>query len=368
MGGRPGALVRAARPAALAAAHAAEHPLAPGIPLDAARAALGLPDRRLVEALAAGQLSVAGGVLRAPAELPARLQAAVRELRRDLAAAPFLAPEAGRLAELGLSPRELAAAGRAGLLLRVSEQIVLAPGADEQAAGILAGLAQPFTTAQARQALGTDPAGGDPAAGVPGPGRRHRAAADDRRRAPAALSGYRRMCGRWVNRSMLHAAASAGGSPGRDPAGERDRGDRGHQDAGAEVPRGQPGVVQPGHPVDDRAAVGVPGPEAAPLVGGAQPAHRGQGRVQPARIESMTSCRTAGLSSPMSNVPPTSSLPSSSWVATGATVPGRRTGAGSVTSRCPLTRPRAGRAGARRASAAARWRTRPRRGGCRRPW
>jgi selenocysteine-specific elongation factor len=143
------------RLAALAAAHAAEHPLAPGMPLDAARAALGLADRRLVEALAAGQLSATGGVLRARAELPEGLLAAVRELRRDLAAAPFLAPDATRLTELGLSPRELAAAGRAGLLLRVSEAIVLAPGADEQAAGILAGLAAPFTTAQARQALGT---------------------------------------------------------------------------------------------------------------------------------------------------------------------------------------------------------------------
>jgi selenocysteine-specific elongation factor len=143
------------RLAALAAAHAAEHPLAPGMPLDAARAALGLADRRLVEALAAGQLSVDAGVLRAGAELPEGLLTAVRELRRDLAAAPFLAPEAGRLAELGLSPRELAAAGRAGLLLRVSDQIVLAPGADREAAGILAGLEAPFTTAQARQALGT---------------------------------------------------------------------------------------------------------------------------------------------------------------------------------------------------------------------
>src|SRR5262249_55719323 len=94
------------RPAALAAPHAGEHPLAPGMPVDAARAALGLADRRLVEALAAGQLNVAGGVLRAAAELPEGLLAAVRELRRDLAAAPFLAPEAGRLTELGLSPRE----------------------------------------------------------------------------------------------------------------------------------------------------------------------------------------------------------------------------------------------------------------------
>jgi selenocysteine-specific elongation factor len=83
------------------------------------------------------------------------LLAAVRELRADLAAGPFLAPEASRLRELGLGTRELAAAGRAGLLLRVSDQIVLAPGADEQAAAVLAGLPQPFTTAQARQALET---------------------------------------------------------------------------------------------------------------------------------------------------------------------------------------------------------------------
>jgi len=144
-----------ARLAALAAAHAAAHPLAPGVPVDAARAALGLADRRLVEALAAGQLAREGGVLRTAAGLPDGLLAAVRALRADLAAAPFLAPEAGRLAELGLSPRELAAAGRAGLLLRVSDRIVLAPGADAAAAGILAGLAAPFTTAQARQALGT---------------------------------------------------------------------------------------------------------------------------------------------------------------------------------------------------------------------
>jgi selenocysteine-specific elongation factor len=140
---------------ALATAHAAAHPLAPGMPVDAARAALGLPDRRLVEVLAAGQLDCDGGVLRSAAQLPDGLLAAVRKLRADLDGAPFLAPEASRLAELGLSARELAAAGRAGLLLRVSDQIVLAPGADAAAAGILAGLPAPFTTAQARQALGT---------------------------------------------------------------------------------------------------------------------------------------------------------------------------------------------------------------------
>ncbi len=55
-------------------------------------------------------------------------------------------------------------------------------------------------------------------------------------------------------------------------------------------------------------------------------------------IDSITSWCTAGSSSPMSNVPPASSRPSSSCVAIGATMPGSRTGVGSVTSRWPLTR------------------------------
>jgi selenocysteine-specific elongation factor len=81
--------------------------------------------------------------------------AGVRAVLADLADTPFMAPEAGRLRELGLDGRAIAAAVRAGLLLRVSEQIVLAPGAEAQAARALAGLSQPFTTAEARQALGT---------------------------------------------------------------------------------------------------------------------------------------------------------------------------------------------------------------------
>ena len=142
------------------AAHARRDPLAIGLPPEAARAALGLPDRALVEALAQGQVELADGYLRPAKEesvpaLPPRLAAAVRAVRADLAAAPFMAPDAGRLRELGLDPRAIAAAARAGLLLRVTEQIVLAPGAKAEAARILAGLPQPFTTAEARQALGT---------------------------------------------------------------------------------------------------------------------------------------------------------------------------------------------------------------------
>ena len=146
------------------AAHVKRDPLAIGMPPEAARAALGLPDRALIEALAQGQVRLQDGYLR-PAEppnvlasapsLPPRLVAGVRAVLADLAAAPFMAPEAGRLRELGLDPRAIAAAARAGLLLRVTEQIVLAPGAEARAARILAGLPQPFTTAEARQALGT---------------------------------------------------------------------------------------------------------------------------------------------------------------------------------------------------------------------
>lgn len=164
------------RLAGIVAAHAAREPLSPGMPIEAARAALRVPDRRLVEALAAPALIFADGVLRAqpgPAAasldpggmagqaraagpaLPEPLLAAVGALRRELAAAPFLAPEVARLRELGLEPRAIAAAGRAGLLLRISDQVVLAPGADIEAASLLAGLPQPFTTAQARQAWQT---------------------------------------------------------------------------------------------------------------------------------------------------------------------------------------------------------------------
>jgi selenocysteine-specific elongation factor len=156
--------------------HAAQHPLAVGLPVEAARAALGLPDRALAEALArpaAGEPAVVqlrdghltvprpgpsdpeqAGPARAPA-VPEPLATAVRAVQSDLATDPFRAPEAGRLRELGLDTKAIAAAARAGLLLRVSDQVVLAPGADTAAARALAGLPQPFTTAQARQALGT---------------------------------------------------------------------------------------------------------------------------------------------------------------------------------------------------------------------
>jgi selenocysteine-specific elongation factor len=161
--------------------HAASHPLEHGLPVDAARRQLSLPDARIVPALLAalpapperagangsgGADSAGAGqpglVLRdgrvvgaAGVDVPAEIRAAVQAVRADLVAAPFAAPDAGRLAGLGLGRRELAAAVRAGALLRVADGVYLLPGADTAAAGVLAGVPQPFTLSEARQALGT---------------------------------------------------------------------------------------------------------------------------------------------------------------------------------------------------------------------
>ena len=128
------------------------------MPLEAVRHRLELPDRGLAEALVTAPLALREGrVVRAGGrlDLPPGVARAVRQLQDDLADAPFAAPEAGRLAELGLGSRELAAAVRAGALVRVADAVVLLPGAEEAAAARLAAIPQPFTLSQARQALGT---------------------------------------------------------------------------------------------------------------------------------------------------------------------------------------------------------------------
>ncbi len=144
------------------AAHAAAEPLTTGMPIEAAQLALDLPDRRLVTALARPPFRISSGAVQIGApptapgsQLPEAVLAAIRVLRADLAAAPFVSPDAGRLRKLGLDARSIAAAVHAGELMRISDQVVLAPGADVAAAAILAALEQPFTAAQARQALDT---------------------------------------------------------------------------------------------------------------------------------------------------------------------------------------------------------------------
>jgi selenocysteine-specific elongation factor len=137
--------------------YAAEHPLEPAASVEALRRALGLPDRALVDALVAPPLVAHNGRVGLGEErrLPPPVVRAVEQVRADLLGRPFAAPEAGRLAEVGLGPREIAAAVRAGALLRIADQVVLLPDAVDQAVKILAGLPQPFTAGAARQALNT---------------------------------------------------------------------------------------------------------------------------------------------------------------------------------------------------------------------
>ncbi len=151
-----------ARLAAAVTAHATDHPLAPGLPTEAARRLLGLPDRALVHALlttpGTPPLHHRDGRIHdttAHPSLPPRVRTAVDTVLRDLATAPFRAPDAARLAELGLTARELAAAEAAGMLWRLTDGIVLRPGADTRAAALLAALPQPFTLSEARRALDT---------------------------------------------------------------------------------------------------------------------------------------------------------------------------------------------------------------------
>ncbi len=156
---------RATELAAALAAAVAEHdradPLDPGLPVEAARRAVGLPEPRLVDAVlrhgpASGLVLRDGRVTRsAAAGLPAPVRAAMDALRADLERDPFAAPEAGRLAELGLGPRQLASLVKAGELLRLADGVVLLPGADSRAVDVLSGLGAEFTLSTARQALHT---------------------------------------------------------------------------------------------------------------------------------------------------------------------------------------------------------------------
>jgi selenocysteine-specific elongation factor len=140
------------------ARHARAHPLEAGAPVEALRRALGLPDRALVDALVSPPLLARDGRIGDAGQgsvLPEPVARAVERVREDLAGEPFRAPEAGRLAQLGLGPRELAAVVRAGALLCIAGGVVLSPGAPDEALAVLARLPQPFTLSDARQALAT---------------------------------------------------------------------------------------------------------------------------------------------------------------------------------------------------------------------
>ena len=111
----------------------------------------------VAEVIRRAGLETADGVVRPPghtADLgPA--EAGVAEVERRLGADPFDAPEADDLRALRLGARELAVAEKAGRVLRLGDGVVVSPRTPAQAMRLLAGLDQPFTTSQARQALGT---------------------------------------------------------------------------------------------------------------------------------------------------------------------------------------------------------------------
>lgn len=142
----------------IVAARQRAEPLDPSVPVEAARAACDLPDRRLVAPLAqAAGLAVTQGRVHDPDARP-DLGAAEEGLRRieaRLATEPFAAPEADELTAAGLGARQLAAAVGTGRLLKVGEGIYLQSSGPAKAMRTLAGLCQPFTTSEARQALGT---------------------------------------------------------------------------------------------------------------------------------------------------------------------------------------------------------------------
>jgi selenocysteine-specific elongation factor len=139
-------------------AHDAADPLDPGLTIEAARRAADLPTPGLVAAaLGTSELELSEGRvhLRQARELPERVRGALEAVRADLAADPFRAPEADRLAELGLGTRELAALVRAGELIAIADGVVLLPDAPDRAVDLLRGLGPTFTLSEARQALGT---------------------------------------------------------------------------------------------------------------------------------------------------------------------------------------------------------------------
>ena len=134
-----------------------QHPLSAGLPRKAALDLLDAPGEALPELLERADLVERDGRVLDPlrsAQLgPA--ETAIAALEQHLGEEPFASPSADHLTALGLGPEELAAAARLGRVLRLPGEVILLPTAPALAMRELARLPQPFTTSQARQALGT---------------------------------------------------------------------------------------------------------------------------------------------------------------------------------------------------------------------
>ena len=140
------------------AAYTARNPLQARIPAATAVTELELPAGSLIGPLAqAAGLEHRDGHLAEPgarADLGAA-ETGVVEVEQRLAENPFAAPERDELTRLGIGPRQAAAAVRMGRLLDLGDLVLVAPTTPARAMRELAALPQPFTTSQARQALGT---------------------------------------------------------------------------------------------------------------------------------------------------------------------------------------------------------------------
>jgi len=143
------------RLAALVADRAAD-PSAPPLRVEDARRLLDLPDVRLVPALLSTGLAIRDGMV-VGAGAPDTLAATVRDAlalleKRD---AGLYLPAEDELAAMGLRAPEIAAAVRAGRLVRLAPDVVLLPATMGHAVAVLADLPQPFTAGEAREALHT---------------------------------------------------------------------------------------------------------------------------------------------------------------------------------------------------------------------
>ncbi|MDK8803314.1 selenocysteine-specific translation elongation factor [Dermabacter hominis] len=143
------------------AAAAKTNPLRPGLSRKEAVEALALPALELLPMVVKKATLIERDGLIVDPSVQAGLgeaEASVAALEAKLKNDPFNAPELGELANLGLGAKELAAAARQGRLLRIglpSDNLVLLPTAPALAMRELAALPQPFTTSEARRALGT---------------------------------------------------------------------------------------------------------------------------------------------------------------------------------------------------------------------
>ncbi|MBM0125350.1 selenocysteine-specific translation elongation factor [Pimelobacter simplex] len=138
--------------------HHARDPLSPGIAHAAASQLAGIPHGDILPlVLRRAGLESSGGFVHGPGRGhdlgPA--ETAIARVEARLSRNAFDAPLVRDLDALGLGQRELAAAARSGRILRLASNVVLLPSAPVLALREFVRLPQPFTTSQARLALGS---------------------------------------------------------------------------------------------------------------------------------------------------------------------------------------------------------------------